>query len=426
VLQRGLFDRARLRLAAWYVIFLGVILLVLNVGVLSIMGSALESSVDQDLLQKAQQAASAITSSGGISAFDRADLASDPTWSDVALYATSATGSVLASAAPIAPSVLPDTRALEAGLAGRAGYTSVLRSGQPFLVYTQPVYRHSSSGTTVEAVVQVARSARTLVDASASLLSLLLGASLLALVLAFVAGLWLADMALRPIRVGLLQQKDFVSDASHELRTPVTVIRTAAESILRQKQKPSPRIDQLAQDIVAESVQLARMVEHLGLLARADSRTVLQREPVEVAALLDEAVASGRLLAQSRGVRLQAVVDADGTVRGDDVRLRQLLAIVIDNATRFTPAEEAVTVTASVENHRLRVTVADRGPGISPEELPRIFDRFYRGADQRQEEGSGLGLSIAQWIVEEHGGTISVRSQPGAGTEFIIELPLAG
>lgn len=425
MLQRGLFDRARLRLAAWYVVFLGIILLVLDVGVLSIMGSALESRVDEDLLHKAQQASAAIVSAGGVSAFDRAELVSDPSWSDVSLYATTASGSVLATATPLAPAVLPDTRALEAGLSGRAGYTSVVRSGQPFLVYTQPVYRGAGSTTKVSAVIQVARSARTLVDASASLLSLLLGASALAMVLAFIAGLWLADKALRPIRAGLVQQKDFVSDASHELRTPVTVIRTAAESILRQKQKGSPRIDQLAQDIVSETVQLARMVEELGLLAQADARTVLKRDPVDVAALVDEAAASGRLLAQSRGVRLEVAGDAGGAVRGDDVRLRQLLAILLDNATRFSPPGEVVTVLAVVDSGRLRVTVTDHGPGIAAEELPRIFDRFYRGAEQRQQDGSGLGLSIAQWIVQEHGGTISVRSQPGVGSEFIVELSLA-
>jgi signal transduction histidine kinase len=424
VLQRGLFDRARLRLAAWYVVFLGIILLVLDVGVLTIMGSALESRVDEDLLHKAQQASAAIVSTGGTSTFDRSELASDPSWSDVSLYVTTASGAVLATATPLAPTVLPDTRALDAGLSGHAGYTSVLRLSQPFLVYTQPVYSRAGSTAKVSAVIQVARSGRTLVDASASLLSLLLGASALAMVLAFIAGLWLADKALRPIRVGLLQQKDFVSDASHELRTPVTVIRTAAESILRQRQKGSPRVDELAQDIVSETVQLARMVEELGLLAQADARTVLKRDPVDVAALVDEAAASGKLLAQSRGVLLEVAGDATGTLRGDDVRLRQLLAILVDNATRFSPQGEAVTLGAATEGGKLRVTVTDRGPGIAGEELPRIFDRFYRGINQRKEDGSGLGLSIAQWIVQEHGGTISVRSQPGAGSEFIVELPL--
>jgi signal transduction histidine kinase len=425
MLQRGLFDRARLRLAAWYVVFLAIILVILDIGVLSIVGSMLEQKLDQDLQHKAQQASAAIAFVGGSSGFDRADVASDPSWSDVSLYAATASGAVLVNATPFAPAVLPESRSLSDALAGRAGYANILRSGEPFIVYTQPVYRSTTGGASrVAAVVQVARPARTLVDANATVVTLLLGATAGSLLLAFVAGLWLADKALRPIRLGLLQQKEFVSDASHELRTPVTVIRTAAESILRQKQKIPARIMQLAEDIVSESVQLGRMVEDLGVLAQADSRTGVWLDAVEVAALLDEAAASGRLLAEARGVRLEAAIDADGIVMGDDVRLRQLFAILLDNATRFSPAGAVVKFSATVDGGRLKLGVRDTGPGIDPDELPRIFDRFYRGVDQRQFEGSGLGLSIAQWIVQEHSGTISVRSQVGGGSEFLVELPM--
>lgn len=422
--QRGLFDRARLRLAVWYVGFLAIILFVLDLAVFSIMGSALESRVDDDLQRKAGQAAAAIVYVAGATGIDRNDLSSDPSWTDVALYATTSSGSVLTSSTPYA-SVLPDRKALSDGLAGRASFTTLRRSGEPFIVYTQPVYRTSAGTARVGAVVQVARSARTLVDASASLVSLLIGATLVALVLAFVAGLWLADKALEPIRANLINQKDFVSDASHELRTPVTVIRAAAESILRQKQKAAPRVEKLAQEIVSETVQLAQMVEDLAILAQADSRVRLRREPVDVATLLDEAVASGALLATARGVALTADINGAGTVRGDEVRLRQLVAILLDNATRFSPQGQTVAIGANTADGRLRLTVADRGAGIPEAELPRIFDRFYRGADQRQNEGSGLGLAIARWIVQEHDGTIAVRSQVGVGTEFTVELPLS-
>ena len=424
MLQRGLFERARLRLAAWYVGFLGLILIVLDIGVFLIMGTALEARMDEDLQHKATQASAAIVYVGGASSFDRNEISADPSWSEISLYATTASGSVLATAAPFAQSVLPDRRALGGGLSGHSGYSTVVRSGEPFIVYTQPVYTQVAGGSRVSAVVQVARSGRTLADASTSLVSLLLGASLVSLVLAFAVGLWLADKALAPIRLSLLRQKDFVSDASHELRTPVTVIRAAAENIIRQKQKGSPRVDQLAQDILSEASQLARMVGDLGTLAQADLRAGLQREPLDVRVLLAEVVASGRLLAQARGVEIRSEGVVDGTLRGDGVRLRQLFSILIDNATRFSPEGEAVVIRAELEARRLRVTIADRGPGILEAELPRIFARFYRGVDQRQHEGSGLGLSIAQWIVQEHAGTISVRSQPGIGTEFTVELAL--
>ena len=426
MLQRGLFERARLRLAAWYVGFLGIILMVLDVGVFLIMGTALESRLDEDLQHKATQASAAIVYVGGASSFDRNEISTDPSWSDVSLYATTASGSVLATSAPFAQSVLPDRRALGNGLSGHSGYTTVVRSGEPFIVFTQPVYAQGSGGARVSAVVQVARSARTLADASTSLVSLLLGATLVSLLLAFVAGLWLADKSLEPIRQSLVRQKDFVSDASHELRTPVTVIRAAAENILRQqqKQKGSPRIDQLANDIISEAAQLARMVEDLGTLAQADLRAGLRREPLDARVLIAEVVASAQLLAQARGVEVRYEGDVNGTLPGDPVRLRQVFSILVDNATRFTPDGEPVVIRAEVDGRRLRVTVSDRGPGIPEAELPRIFARFYRGSDQRQHEGSGLGLAIAQWVVQEHGGTISVRSQAGMGTEFAVELPL--
>ena len=114
-----------------------------------------------------------------------------------------------------------------------------------------------------------------------------------------------------------------------------------------------------------------------------------------------------------------------GVIEGDPVRLRQLFGILIDNATKFAPAGTAVELRAEVGGGRLRVVVADHGPGIAPAELPRIFERFYRGEAERQREGSGLGLAIAQWIVEGHGGVISVRSVEGQGAEFLVDLPLS-
>jgi two-component system sensor histidine kinase BaeS len=151
----------------------------------------------------------------------------------------------------------------------------------------------------------------------------------------------------------------------------------------------------------------------------------MRREPVDVGDLLAAVVQSGKIQAEARGVSLEASIAAAGVIDGDPVRLRQLFGILVDNATKFTPKGETSELRAVVDGQRLRATVIDHGPGIPAAELPRIFERFYRGEAERSREGSGLGLAIAQWIAEGHGGVISVRSVQGRGAEFIVDLPLA-
>ena len=206
----------------------------------------------------------------------------------------------------------------------------------------------------------------------------------------------------------------------------MTVIRTAAESILRQKNPSRARVDDLAEDIVSETGQLARLVEGLGLLAQADAkRDTVVREAVDVGSMLAEVAHVGALLAQSHEVRFEAdMANAGGLMRGDGDRLRQLFAILLDNAGKFSPKGSVVRLLAHVQKRRLVVRVLDEGAGIPEVDLPHIFDRFYRAATARQKEGSGLGLAIAQVVVEQHGGTIGVRSVVGQGSEFAVDLPL--
>ena len=421
-----MFERARLRLTAWYVSLLALLLIVFDVGVLSIMNQGLQANLADDLQRKASQASAAIVDVGGSTYFDRNQLAGDPGWADVSLFATTTSGTV--SANLVAGSVLPNRSAMDQAMAGRAGLTTVGSGRNAFVVYSQPIYNRgasSGSASSVVGVIQVARSMRTVSDAMTGLITLLLAASVTALLVAFFAGLWLAGRTLRPIRESLLQQKQFVSDASHELRTPVTVIRTAAEAILRQKNPTDARVRELAQDIVAESIQLGGLVGDLGVLGEADARAEVRHEPVDVESLLDIVTRSGQIQAEARGVTLEPTLAAAGVIDGDSVRLRQLFSILIDNATKFAPARTAVQFRADAAAGRLMVSIRDRGPGIAAAELPRIFDRFYRGESERQREGSGLGLAIAQWVVEAHGGVISVRSAEGQGAELLVELPLS-
>ncbi|HEV3231234.1 MAG TPA: HAMP domain-containing sensor histidine kinase [Candidatus Dormibacteraeota bacterium] len=418
-----MFQRARLRLTFYYVLFVAAILIGFDLGVATFTSQGLRDSLSEDLQSKAHQATQALIEVGGVAYFENRTLASDPSWSDVSLFIDTPSGSVLQQTNSSSGSVLPERTALRAAMAGRAALTETGSGSNRFMVYTDPVTR----GGAVIAVIQVARSTRVIPQAMANLTSLMVASSLLALLVTFLAGSWLAGKTLEPIRLSVESQKAFVSDASHELRTPVTVIRTAAEAILRQREAPPPRIRRLAEDIVAESAQLGRLVEDLGTLAQSESRRGrLRRDPIQVAALFAEVAAAGRLLAEAGGVELEAGLTGDGTILGDAVRLRQTFSILLDNAVKFSPRGAAVNLVGTVADRRFVVRVVDRGPGIAEADLPRIFERFFRGAGERQREGTGLGLAIARELVDEHRGTISVRSVVGTGTEFIVDLPLGG
>jgi signal transduction histidine kinase len=420
-----MFLRARLRLTAWYVSVLAIILVLFNVGLALIMSRVLMVTIADELQSRAAQASSAVLASGGSPVFQRTALANDPSWSEVELYASSTSGAQ--SANPIAGSVLPARAGIVAAMQGRSDLATIAKGSGRFLVFTLPVWRNGTNSTgDVVAVVQVARSVRSVDTAMGNLIQLQLTATLVALVLAFLAGLWLAGKVLEPIRLNLRRQKQFVGDASHELRTPVTVIRTAAEAIQRLKQPTPERIHSLAEDIVSETDQLTRLVDNLGQLARADAKQdAVEREAVDVASLMEQVAHIGALLAEHGGVRFEAPVgEASGSIKGDRERLKQLFSILLDNAVKFSPTGATVQLIAQTQDKRLLVRVVDQGAGIPEADLPRVFDRFFRAATARQHEGSGLGLAIAKVIVDQHDGKILVRSQVGHGSELVVDLPL--
>jgi signal transduction histidine kinase len=432
-----MFWAARLRLAVWYVLFLAIILTGLDVGVASLMKTSLKNNMLKDLQQRALQARSAILEDAGTTYLEKDILSSDPSWSEVSLFATSTSGTVLLQANPVAQKILPDRASLDDAMAGRVApdpsgvapgtYATRGQGSSAVLIFTLPVYRHGVSGSASDiiGVVQVARPMRSIGEVMNNLVAVLVTASVLALAIAFASGFWLAGRVMEPIRISLQHQKQFVGDASHELRTPVTVIRTAAESMLRQPEPLGERTRRLAEDIVGETAQLGRLVEDLGVLSAADSRRArLHLAPVEVPALLAEAAVSAALLAEGAGITLETDLGAGGTLLADPVRVRQLVNILVDNAVKFSPEGGTVVLSATTTDKRLFVRVVDRGPGIAHDELPKIFQRFYRGEGERHKEGTGLGLAIARWIIQEHRGTITVRSVVGEGSEFTVELPL--
>jgi two-component system sensor histidine kinase BaeS len=215
------------------------------------------------------------------------------------------------------------------------------------------------------------------------------------------------------------ERRRLLADVSHELRTPLSVIQGNVEGIL-DGLYPADR--EHLEPILEEAHLLERLVEDLRTLSLSESGALqLHREPTDLAELLGEAVAGFRARADASGIRLELSLD-DGlpTLELDQARFHQVIGNLLTNALRFTPASGRVTITATPVATGVGITVSDTGAGISPEELPRIFDRFYRSADSG---GSGLGLPIARSLVEAHGGTIEAESTPENGTTIRITLP---
>ena len=221
---------------------------------------------------------------------------------------------------------------------------------------------------------------------------------------------------------------EFTADASHELRTPVALIRAEAEVALG-RDRTDEEYRFALQHVLSESERMTHMLEQLLALVRADSGSeTLHMAELDVAALTREAVASWQKIAVSNGLRLTGTIPPQSfLITGDAASLRRVLDILLDNAVKYStsPGDIAVVVDA-LPGRTVFLRVRDHGPGLPPEEHARIFERFYRvdKARSRQMGGAGLGLSIAQWIAHQHQGSITVASSPGQGAEFSLELPL--
>lgn len=221
-------------------------------------------------------------------------------------------------------------------------------------------------------------------------------------------------------------EQRFVGDASHELRAPLTAIQANLDLMERRPDMPSEERATAIAEASREAHRLAELVADLLVLARADAGGRIRRERVELDRVLLETLSSARHLA--RGQRLDVSELVPSTVEGDEDRLKQLVLILLDNALKYTPAEGSVTVALAREGDLAILTVADTGVGIPADDIPRVFERFYRAdpARARDPGGTGLGLSIAQWIVQQHHGEIAVVSEPGRGTTARVRLPAPG
>ena len=221
-------------------------------------------------------------------------------------------------------------------------------------------------------------------------------------------------------------RRDFVVNASHELKTPVAAVRALSETLQSALADDPPAARRFATRIAREAERLDHLVRDLLDLSKVE-RGMLAVEPVDLTGLAKEVLGSYADRAEERRIKLQQEIGPGASMRGDRAQLGLLLSNLVDNALRYT-TRGTVQVRLDICESMVTFQVADTGRGIPASELPRIFERFYRvdKARDRQSGGTGLGLAIVRHVAESHGGTVQVESELGQGSTFSVTLPIAG
>jgi heavy metal sensor kinase len=221
--------------------------------------------------------------------------------------------------------------------------------------------------------------------------------------------------------------RQFTADASHELRAPMTLIHAAADFSLRRDRSKEELQDAMGR-ILRESKRTTALVDDLLLIARSDSdQAAFERNSIDLSSMLNDVSTQASTLAQAKYIKIVPKIPNQAVViAGDELSIRRLFMALVDNAVKYTPEHGTVWINLDIENKQAAIQLRDTGLGISNDDLPRVFDRFWR-ADKvrsRDEGGTGLGLAIAKGITERHGGTLRVESQLGHGSTFSVRLPL--
>ncbi len=245
------------------------------------------------------------------------------------------------------------------------------------------------------------------------------------LIFSAAAGYYLAGRTIDPIEKALEEQKRFVADASHELRTPLTALKTSLEVALRDKKMTTKEARATLESNLEDINSLQSLTNNLlGLARYQEGAAHLSFKKVNLAAVIENASKKIRPLAKKKGVEVELKVK-DLTIEADKDSLEEMLLIFLDNGVKFTPEGGKVFVTTKSDEKYAILEIRDTGVGIAKEDLPHIFDRFYRADKSRTTPGFGLGLSLAKRIIEMHQGSVEVSSILDKGTTFTIRLPLS-
>lgn len=458
----GALRSIRVRLTLLYVALLAVILAAFAIGVYFALREALYSNLDDSLDNRVALIQSIVAEDGE---FDPAHigLPGDPFEHEEFARVYDASGELVFDNTAGAP-VPEDPADVQAALSGRTAERRERAGSVHLVIHTEPLRADNA----IVGAVEIGLSDDDARDTLGVFILILAIAYAASVIVATGAGLLLATRALAPIdrltgvarritaddlsqrlnldlpddELGRLartfdemiarlddafrRQRQFTADASHELRTPLTVIKGQTEVAL-QRDRDVEGYKEVLRAVNSEVDRMIRLVSSLLTLARADARQIpIAREPVSLGEVIRDAADQIRPAAAAKTIAVSVRDAGDLRLSADQDLLLQLLLNLLDNAVKYTPSGGSVEVAWSRTGDHAEIRVSDTGPGIPPEDLPHIFDRFYRAdtARSRAEGGVGLGLSISRWIAEAHGGAIRAESAPGHGAAFIVHLPL--
>jgi signal transduction histidine kinase len=321
---------------------------------------------------------------------------------------------------------LPSKELATQSLEEDAGVSATIHGPQGRVrVVSMPMREESGE---VVGVIQYARSLKGVQQTIGRLVLLLLPLGLGGLGAALFGGLYMAGRAMRPARESFEKQRAFVADASHELKTPLTLIRADGEMVLYRGHL-NQEDQKLVEHALTETDRMSAILSDLLLVARLDAgKADLTRKLFDLTGVLSEEAERFGVRAAAKEVRLEVQVPGELPARGDPKRTGQVLAGLLENAVRFAPPGGSIAVSGRVQDRWVEASVRDTGPGISPEHLPRIFDRFYRAEASRTRGtsgGTGLGLAIARDLARAQDGDLVAESAKDGGATFRLRLPRA-
>lgn len=412
--------RLRLRLTVWYVATFGLIILLLGAALFSVISRQLSQQLDAslksatlELVRAARIREMEATGARG-RVIDAVDELNIP---DRTLYLLDLDGT------PVKPANADQWIRQAGRQAAKVGEITVQHETSADITLRLHARRFKLASSKELVAVAVADRVE-LEDKYADLITAFAGVAFAALVLVAAGGFLLVRKSTEPIERSILFMRRFMADAAHELRTPITVLRTRAEVALQQPREPANYVSAL-RGVETEARRLGGIVDSLLVLARADSgERPLERERLFLDDIALDAAGAARLVGKQKGVEVSVDEFEEAAVVGDAALIRQLVMILLDNAIKFTDAGGVVRIRVSMHDGAPAFVVEDTGIGIKTDDLSRIFQRFFRGDTARSRtDGAGLGLSIASWIAREHGADIAVSSEPGKGTRVVVTFP---